>query len=234
MNIIFLLIFSAWWGFLRRWFGGLFPDEQYKVLGNRSLQTSIMMISMFPAILLQILKQENCILTKWLAYLPEQYYVTGVIIATLLLVSWLQFQFWSRGHGATFGDMGRTLVPDESRYDRWFKMPIDFCWNITLKLKNNTCIGAWLLQRWSGRMYGYTYDMIYHTARYTLCMLVPCILLNNISFVIVGLLAAPIYELNLRLYEKYTFKWMSLPWLNRANKLSEIVYGFIFGLGICL
>ena len=36
------LIYFLLGGFLRRWYGGLFPDDKYKVLGNRALQTVVM------------------------------------------------------------------------------------------------------------------------------------------------------------------------------------------------
>lgn len=65
-------------------------------------------------------------------------------------------------------------------------------------------------------------------------MVVPSVALNNWMFLFIGLMSAPIYELNLRFYEKYKFKWMEISWLNRANKLTEIEYGFLFGFCILL
>lgn len=50
MYILLTFLNGCWWGFLRRWYGGLFPDEQYKILGNRGLQTTIMLLSLFPII----------------------------------------------------------------------------------------------------------------------------------------------------------------------------------------
>lgn len=35
--------------FARRWFGGMFPDEKYKILGNRGLQT-VFVIALFMSI----------------------------------------------------------------------------------------------------------------------------------------------------------------------------------------
>lgn len=214
------ILYGMLWAFLRRWFGGLFPDEQYKILGNRGLQTICMLISLFPVIYL-----------KTLSVYPQYSLIINIILASFI-TAWIQFQFWSRGHGGTFGDMGRNKNPDLSRYNRWFKKPIDICWNYLLKLKNNNVFFGYILQRWSGTMYGYSYDMLYHTLRYTLCMIVPALLLNTWTFIIIGLLSAPIYELNMRIYEKYKFnlKWMKYHWLNTPNKLTEIIYGFIFGL----
>ena len=46
MSFIYCLLNGALWGFLRRWFGGLFPDETYKVPGNRGLQTTVMILAL--------------------------------------------------------------------------------------------------------------------------------------------------------------------------------------------
>lgn len=222
MHILLTFLNGCWWGFLRRWYGGLFPDEQYKILGNRGLQTVFMLLSLFPVIYQQTVS------------LYSTYSQIFSIIYASLVTAWIQFQFWSRGHGGTFADMGRTINPDISRYDRWFKWPLDKLWDLLLHLKENYSFFSWLLQRWSGRRYGYTYDMLYHTIRYALCMIVPSVALNNWIFLFIGLMSAPIYELNLRFYEKYKFKWMEISWLDRANKLTEIEYGFLFGFCILL
>ena len=215
--IILNFCYGLIWGFLRRMYGGLFPDDQYKILGNRLFQTLIMIIILLP----------NMYFYTEAIY--NNYSTAIKFLITLCVTLWIQFQFWSRGHGATFGDMGRDKNPDVSRYNRWFKIPLDFIWNKVLYLKNNNKIFNWLLQNWSGTMYGYTYDLIYHCLRYTLCMIVPAIVYQNWIFILIGLYAAPVYELTLRFYEKNNFKWMQLPYLNSPNKLSEIEYGFIFG-----
>lgn len=222
MNIIYGILYGLWWGFLRRWFGGLFPDEKYKILGNRGLQTIFMLISLFPVIY-----------SKTLYNYPTHSLIFNLITASFITF-WIQFQFWSRGHGGTFADMGRTQNPNTSRYDRWFKKPLDKCWDILLSLKEKYTFFKILLKRWSGRRYGYTYDMVYHTIRYTLCMLLPAFLLHNIVFIVIGLLSAPCYELLIRFYEKYKLPFMKLSWLSSPNKLTEIIYGFIFGFGILL
>ena len=219
-----MLIFlnGLWWGFLRRWFGGLFPDEKYKVLGNRGLQTTVMILSLLPIIWVNV-QEVYAFSDKWVT-----------VIFVLAITLWIQFQFWSRGHGGTFGDMGRTIEPDESRYDRWFKIPLDYIWEKVFELKSKNITVTWLLQNWSGRKYGYTYDMIYHGLRYTLCMIPVTLLLNNFNYTLIGLLSAPIYEMNLRFYERKHYSWMNKPWLNMPSKLTEIEYGFIFGILIML
>lgn len=220
MNIIYGILYASWWGFLRRWFGGLFPDEQYKILGNRGVQTGFMLVSLFPVILNRV----------------ENIYSTHSLIFNSILASfitcWIQFQFWSRGHGSTFLDMGRDHNPNISRYNRWFKKPLDWVWFKLLKLKENNRFFGWLLQKWSGRQYGYTYDIVWHGLRYTLCMIVPALLLHNWIYIFIGLCSAPLYEANLRFYESHSYKWMKIEWLDRSNKLTEIEYGFLFGFCI--
>lgn len=211
------VLYGLLWGFLRRWFGGLFPEEKYKILGNRGLQTTIMIICLFPIIFFKCKDLYQA--------LPLYLCTTIASIITL----WIQFQYWSRGHGATFLDMGRDKNPNLSRYARWFKVPLDYIWNKLLYLKNNNKFFKWLLQRWSGEMYGYSYDMWYHTLRYTLCMVLVSIALADINYIFIGLLNAPIYEMCIRLYENKSYKWMKYDWLNSSNKLAEILNGFIFG-----
>lgn len=230
-----IILNGIWWGFLRRWFGGLFPDEKYKVLGNRGLQTTVMLLSLFPVIMYQTIYSSSSFMLWVSSFFESKYHIYYSAAVALVLTLWVQFQFWSRGHGGTFADMGRTLEPNESRYNRWFKWPLDKIYDILNYLKLNNSTVAWLLQNWTGRKYGYTYDMVYHTMRYSLCMLVPTFALQNWTWFIIGLLSAPIYEMNLRLYEKNENLFLKkIEWLDRANKLSEIEYGFIFGALILL
>lgn len=102
--VIFYFVLGA---FLRRWYGGLFDDKQHPILGNRGLQSVCMVLAFM-----------NIYLTN-----PEswQNWINSLIISL-----WLQFQFWSRGHGCCF-DIGRGTEPDISRYnERWYHYPIDF------------------------------------------------------------------------------------------------------------
>ncbi len=66
-----MIINGILWSFIRRWYGGLF--DEYKGLGNRGIQTVVMITSIFFILLEQ---------TSWWS--------------ALLLSSWIQFQFWSR------------------------------------------------------------------------------------------------------------------------------------------
>lgn len=100
-------------GFLRRWFGGLFPDEKYKILGNRGLQTAVMLLVFMSIYVTNPQSWQN-----W--------------IAAVVVSCWLQFQFWSRSHGVCF-DIGHGGKPSEDtikRYsERWYHIPCDWVFN---------------------------------------------------------------------------------------------------------
>jgi len=184
---------ALWWGFLRRWYGGLFPEDKYKVIGNRALQAAVMIISMMAIFLSD--------------YASWQSWFSSVGISL-----WLYAMFWSKGHGAVL-DVGRTKNPDISRYDTWFNPVLKWIYNK---------IG------WGNKIHGYSYDMWWMGIRYTFPMIVPAILINPIYF-LGGMVVPFIYEHCLRLEEKRPelFKY---PCCDRANKLSEILVGFMFGL----
>ena len=82
------MIYFILGAFARRWFGGMFPEEKYKIFGSRGLQTVFMCM-----LFLSILVRDYTSLAEW---------IVGVV-----LTAWLQFQFWSRGHGVCF-DIGRS------------------------------------------------------------------------------------------------------------------------------
>lgn len=210
---------GIWWGFLRRWYGGLFPDEKYKVLGSRGLQTLVMMLSIFPVVFFQI---------KF-GYELELIYL---VICSLAVTCWIQFMFWSRGHGAIL-DEGRNKNPDISRYDRWFKIPLDFIWDKLLELKNSNKFFGWLLKNWSGNKYGYSYDMWWTGCRYTFPM-IPVSVFLGFKFLLIGMLVPLVYEFCIRIYERNTTFFNKFHWLNAGHKIAEIFTGFIFGILIII
>ena len=113
--------------------------ENTLFLRNRGVKTIVMMLSMFFLF---------CSFKSWQG-----------AAASLLLACYLQFQFWSRGHGACF-DIGRG-TPDETtirRYnERWYHTPLDWLFN---KMDANE------------HKYGFLYDFIYMGMRYTCPMAV--------------------------------------------------------------
>ena len=146
--VIFYFVLGA---FLRRWYGGLFDDKQYPVLGNRGLQSVCMVLAFMSIYLTNPESWQN-----W--------------INSLIISLWLQFQFWSRGHGCCF-DIGRGTEPDISRYnERWYHYPIDFLFDKILRQPQ--------------AKYGFLYDFLYMFMRYICPILVMIIFV--IIFIILG------------------------------------------------
>ena len=178
------LIISLLGSFARRWFGGAFKSG---IMSNRGLQTAFM-LGLFMSI-----------------------YVTNNIWQCWLLAAivscWLQFQFWSRGHGCCF-DLGRNEEPSEStikRYnERWYHIPCD-----------------WLLSK---HKYGFLYDFIYMGLRYTFPM-IPMMIFDW-RYVLVGLSISPIYAFCWTLNDRENWLFKNRPeWINSPTKLAEIISG---------
>lgn len=104
-----MIINGILWSFIRRWYGGLF--DEHKCLGNRGIQTVVMITSIF----LILIKQ-----TPWWS--------------ALLLSIWIQFQFWSRAVGEIL-DCGRSSSQNAESYDRWFRIPLDWAYDTLGKEK---------------------------------------------------------------------------------------------------
>ena len=171
--------------FARRWYGGAL--EKIPVLNNRALQTGFM-IGLFL----------NIYVADW-----HNWFWPFVISL------WLQFEFWSRGHGCCF-DLGNGGKPDEAtiaRYEqRWYHKPCD-----------------WLAKK---RFFGYystRYDFMYMTLRYT-CPMIPLMFLDWRYF-LVGNAAAPIYLLCWDLHNSNLWPEKLPSWANSSTKWAEMIYG---------
>lgn len=185
--VIFYFVLGA---FLRRWYGGLFDDKQHPILGNRGLQSFCMVLAFMSIYLTNPQSWQN-----W--------------IISLAVSLWLQFQFWSRGHGCCF-DIGRGTTPDISRYnERWYHYPIDFLFDKILRQPQ--------------AKYGFLYDFLYMGYRYSCPMLLMTIF--DLRYFYIGLLVAPIYAFNWTLYERETWLRPNKEWLNSPTKWSEIIVG---------
>ena len=216
MNVILCCFYFVLGAFLRRWFGGAFPEDKYKVMGNRGLQTVVMML----------------VLATCYWQLPFKHWED--FLSVTLIVCWIQFQFWSRGHGCCF-DIGRGVFPPEEsvikRYnERWYHFPCDWLFDKLVKR--------------SDRKYGFLYDFIYMGLRYTCPMLALSLMLWVLSFwdlansdfryVWLGLVVAPIYAFNWTLYEREEWIRPRQSWLNIPTKWSEIIVGGIVYAGCYL
>jgi len=178
--------------FLRRWYGGMFPEEEYPILGNRALQTAVMMLVL-----------ATC-------YWPLPFEHWSAWLAITLVVCWVQFQFWSRGHGACF-DLGYGVYPPEPstivRYEeRWYHKVCD---KLLAKHK-----------------YGFLYDFLYMSLRYT-C---PMLLLALLSWwlVLVGFVVTWVYALCWQIKDREPWIFEGLPkWISSPTKWAELAVGGI-------
>lgn len=177
-------IYAVLGAFARLWFGS---DLKSKLWGNRGLQTAFMLV-LFCSIFI----------TDW-----------NSIILGIAISCWLQFQFFSRGHGCCF-DLGRGGKPDAEtlkRYnERWYHIPCD-----------------WLLSK---HKYGFLYDFFYLTLRYT-CPMLPMMILDW-RYILVGLSIAPIYAFSITLQEQEPWIFDENKWYwRRGWSLAEILSGAV-------
>lgn len=166
------LLYALLGAVARVWYGA---DNLPKLFQNRGIQTAYMML-LFATIYLTDL-------TNW------KHVVVGVF-----LVCWLQFQYWSRGHGICIDTGDSTVVSDKDikRYeDRWYA-------KVCNKLLPN-------------HKYGFLYDNLYLAMRYTCPMLVVAIILWNPGYILIGLSIPFIYTFSNELQERE-------PWVFAANK----------------
>ena len=168
----------------RVWYGA---DGLPKLLQSRGLQTVYMML-------------------LFVACFYDNYSWQGwcVVVA---VVCWLQFQFWSRGHGCCF-DVGRDVNPTADtidRYDdRWYHKVCD-----------------WLLPN---HKYGFLYDFFYLMLRYT-CPMLPMMIFDW-RYILVGLSISPIYAFSITLGERESWIFEKQKWYwRRAWSLAEILSG---------
>lgn len=176
----FSIFYNIWWGFLRRWFGGLFDDVP--ILKSRGIQTIVMVASMIPLFM--------C-------------YGFATAVVTSL---WLQFMFWSKGHGPVF-DCGNGGKPDDDTLRRYKEM-----WGYKLACK------IFPEKMW----YGYWFDGFLMTIRYVLPMILPTLYFLDIGFIIIGLAISPIYGL---CWYLKNHKYINVS----ATQVAEVLSGFVFG-----
>lgn len=200
MSFIYALIYFILGAFARLWFGS---DLNSKLWSNRGLQTAFM-LALFCSIFI----------TNW-----ENPYSIALGIA---VSCWLQFQFFSRGHGCCF-DVGRGGKPDAAtliRYnERWYHIPCDFLFEKVFKKPTYK--------------YGFLYDFFYLTLRYT-CPMIPMMIFDW-RYILVGLSIAPIYAFSISLEEREPWVFSADKWYwRRGWSLAEILSGGITFAGCYL
>lgn len=180
-----MIILMFFLGALARvWYGA---DGLPKLLQNRGLQTVYMML-------------------LFVACFYDNYSWQGwcVVVA---VVCWLQFQFWSRGHGCCF-DVGRDVNPTADTIDRYDDRWYD---KVCSKLLPN-------------HKYGFLYDFFYMMLRYT-CPMIPMMIFDW-RYILVGLSISPIYAFSITLGERESWIFEKQKWYwRRAWSLAEILSG---------
>lgn len=180
MTIVFFILGAL----ARVWYGA---DGLPKLLQNRGLQTVYMML-------------------LFVACFYDNYSWQGwcVVVA---VVCWLQFQFWSRGHGCCF-DLGRDVNPTADTIDRYDDRWYD---KVCSKLLPN-------------HKYGFLYDFFYLMQRYT-CPMIPMMIFDW-RYILVGLSIAPIYAFTTTLGEREPWIFNENKWYwRRSLSLAEILSG---------
>ena len=147
----------------------------------------------------------------WLVRSNFSWTATGI---TLAIAIWVYAMYWSRAIGCVL-DCGEAWWQNHSSYDRWWTPIV------------NTIAHLLGLHKYYG-----TYDAIWMTFRYTLC-LIPLALpiLGGHHIWVAGLTAAPIYYGCKYLFSKYPSlytKWKKF-YIEDYKDLAEYIFGFTSG-----
>lgn len=187
--MMLFLLYGCIGAFLRRWYGGVLNDK--KILGNRGVQTVVML-----AVFLSIYAPYGN-LSKWQAW-----------IIPVIVCCWLQFQYWSRGHGCCFDISHYPVEEYIKRYnERWYHIPCD-----KLIPESNR--------------YGMLYDFLYMALRYT-CPMIPMMLIDW-RYILIGLAISPVYTIFWYIYDRDKWFYDKCPaWCNSPTNFGEVVGGFI-------
>lgn len=184
-----VLLFAVLGAIARVWYGA---DNLLKFFQSRGVQTAYM-LTLFAAI-----------------YLPtvKDWWSLGVALFTIL---WLQFQYWSRGHGVAI-DTGDDTNPSEDtkrRYaERWY-------YKVCEKLL-------------SEHRYGFAYDNLYLALRYTCPMIVAAIVNLQPGLILIGLSIPFIYTFSNKLQECEAWMFDSNKWYwRRGWSLAEMLSGAV-------
>lgn len=203
MSTLVLLLGALGCGLLggvgRRWFGS---DLEHWFWSSRGAQTTFLLL-----------------VEAWMFWPKEWTWIQGAV--SLACVLWVQFQYWSRGHGAP-ADIGRDENPSPEtieRYnERWYHVPLDGVFP-------------------EDRRYGFLYDFFYMGLRYSCPMLALSLALWAGSWwdltapcwwwPLLGFAEARIYAFCQTLAEREpwvfsTGRW----WLVRGWDLAELLGGF--------
>lgn len=193
-----VIIYFILGALLRLWYGSNLTS---KFWGNRAIQTTVMIIILFSI----------------------YYFInTNNWIPALVISMWLQFQYFSRGHGAVIdtGDNKNVTEDTISRYNsRWYHYPVDYLFE---KLNR------------ADRKYGYLYDTLYLWLRYSFPLL-PLSLILHPGYFLIGTSIPFIYIFanNLQKEEPWVFDKNKWYW-RRGWALAEMLTGGVSYAGFYL
>lgn len=209
-----LLLFSiVFYSFWRRWFGGGYKNTL--IGNNRACQCVVYLLITF---LLAYKVFPN------ISFGEDRSIIIWRILLSVIFSAYTYIQVWSRGHGACY-DQGRGYPPDDStikRYnERWYHVPCDFI------CKENK--------------YGFLYDFIYMSLRYTIPMVVLYFLSASLKLfsleplfswrvILIGMFVSPVYAFCWTLYEKEKWIFQKHYSVASGTNLSEYIVGGIWGL----
>lgn len=183
------IIYSFIGTLLRLWYG--YDNFDNKWLNNRAIQTIAMILVLFTIFCRDCTNLHS-------------------IIYALCVSCWIQFQYWSRGHGPAIDTGGVPATEkDISRYmDRWYGKVCD-------KLLPND-------------KYGFLYDNLWLGLRYGCPMLVVSLLEWNIGFFFIGLSIPFIYTFANKLEETMPYIFNDPTWYwRRSWCLAEMLSGAV-------
>lgn len=200
INFSIAIINGLIWAVLRRVYGGAIRGG---IFSKRGIQTVIMLVLMFP-------------------FLIPNFITNQPVAAVLAVLSslYIQFVFWSRGHGPCF-DMGTDKAPSIETIERYEKL-------IGFRFARKVIPYP--------RHYGYLFDFILMSIRYGLPLLPVALFYQSWGYALIGFLITPIYAICWDLYQQECWLFMSkFPYyLKKPIQMAEIISGFIFGFGIAI
>lgn len=212
LKVLYSLCESGW----RRWFGGGYiggKEKENKWYNIRAFQHLVGGLITFLSILfLQGFTKLEFM--NWL--IPNSCVEYSSYIISLYVTIVFQGLFWARGHGPAF-DMSRGGQPDEKLKERYKK-----------EWWNKICEFIVPKSEW----YGYGYDKLWMTIRYTACTL----LLTPIygwGILFMGLMVPVIYSICWSIYDRKPELFNKFPTkmqIHGATSLAEWIVGFTSGL----
>lgn len=144
----------------------------------------------------------------------QLYFIKKVPLAALIIAVWVVIQYWSRAIGEII-DAGLNHQQTKESYGRWFRIPLDWIYDLLGKEK-----------------YVGFYDFWYSLIRYAIGAL-PLLYYSWLALLLMPFQYF-IYLFCNKLYIKHPsmYKWPLT--LNEPKNLAEIIHGALFGLIIGL